>query len=500
MNTQYQVQLHNIASDGTVSDVFPKNRSDDITLSTITSASSRTLPYSSDTLTSAMNKIRKYLEDVQTFSYYPLYSGVDSEDTTVAASAKSVKTVYDKLTGYNFNDIKDAERTVVGDNELVRKILIMNQISTGWMSRVGVGLKRVGGGAWGNGVISVGTEDSGTGFADFEFTTDGYIKTPRGTVSVLGTGVNQGDYLPTSGGVINGSVSFKENTFYNFRPNNLDYGGGVFYGTAGNECFTIGAKNNVTSIMLITGCDLSSSTNETWRALTPGLQIKSNCVSIGKLISDNVTPTYKCDVGGTMHIDSDLYVELEKSIYSRTTDASFKPLIGRDSQNWINIGPTSYNSDVTVLLGADTVRLYDTSGNKVLIGSATSDIREKNIIKRPDAKSVSEFFCSLDPFIFTYKSDISKKMHYGLSAQNVLSNLQKTFGEYNLIERNGVGDDPNVYDKNDDSTFKYAMKYTELIAPLIVCIQDLYNKSNEHKTKIQELEDKLNSFGKFKKQ
>lgn len=85
-----------------------------------------------------------------------------------------------------------------------------------------------------------------------------------------------------------------------FRGGHASYDGVISYQTSGNEAMVFTTKNVVTSFMFVNGEDtVKNVSNARWTALTPGLQIKNNKVSIGKLIADGVTPTYNLDVGGT---------------------------------------------------------------------------------------------------------------------------------------------------------------------------------------------------------
>lgn len=95
----------------------------------------------------------------------------------------------------------------------------------------------------------------------------------------------------------------------NFRPTNSGYYTTTSYQTSGNEALVFASKNAVTSFMFVNGEDSVTNHGDTrWRSLTPGLQIKQNCVSIGQLIDTNVTPTYRLLVNGTTRINEKLTV------------------------------------------------------------------------------------------------------------------------------------------------------------------------------------------------
>ena len=111
------------------------------------------------------------------------------------------------------------------------------------------------------------------------------------------------DYLPLSGGTLSGTLTLPVNTpQIQFRDGHSSYDAVISYGTDGNEAMVFSTKNAVTSFMFVNGEDTVKNVNGgRWTALTPGLQIKNNCVSIGKLIANGVTPTYKLNVDGSLN-------------------------------------------------------------------------------------------------------------------------------------------------------------------------------------------------------
>jgi len=109
-----------------------------------------------------------------------------------------------------------------------------------------------------------------------------------------------GNYIyPTNG------IAFPENKVaLNFRPGSSSYYSHFSHQTSGNEALVMATQNAVTSFIFVNGESLSNIASDRWTKLTgasgagnaPGLQIKNNCVSIGKLIPNNTTPTYKLEV------------------------------------------------------------------------------------------------------------------------------------------------------------------------------------------------------------
>ena len=110
--------------------------------------------------------------------------------------------------------------------------------------------------------------------------------------------------LPLAGGTMTGTINSQNvnNIAFNFRPNDTAYYTTLSYQTGGNEALVAATKNSVTSFIFINGEDsVTNHGGSRWLSLTPALQIKQNCVSIGALIANNVTPTYKLAVAGKLN-------------------------------------------------------------------------------------------------------------------------------------------------------------------------------------------------------
>lgn len=107
-----------------------------------------------------------------------------------------------------------------------------------------------------------------------------------------------------------GTLSIRENVpGIFFRPGHASYDANISYQTSGNEAMVFTTKNAVTSFMFVNGEDtITNISASRWNSLTPGLQIKNNCVAIGKRIADGATPSYQLDVAGTAYISSNLTV------------------------------------------------------------------------------------------------------------------------------------------------------------------------------------------------
>lgn len=144
-------------------------------------------------------------------------------------------------------------------------------------------------------------------------------------------------YAAKSGDTFTGRVSFTsaDNTVkVNFRPENSDYYSTIQHQTGGNEATVFATKNEVTSYIFANGEDaIGNNGNGTrWYNLVPGLQIKKNKVSIGKLIASGVDPTYQLDVGGSFNVDGNVYkngiqVDLETHLDQTATTSTTDPTV-----------------------------------------------------------------------------------------------------------------------------------------------------------------------------
>lgn len=92
------------------------------------------------------------------------------------------------------------------------------------------------------------------------------------------------------------------------RQNHASYDAVLSYQTSGDEAMLFTTKNAATSFMFVNGEDtVTNISSSRWTNLTPGLQIKNNCVAIGGLIQNGVTPSYKLWVNGTGNFSGHLY-------------------------------------------------------------------------------------------------------------------------------------------------------------------------------------------------
>ena len=129
-------------------------------------------------------------------------------------------------------------------------------------------------------------------------------------------------------------------------------------------------------------------------------------------------------------------------------------------------------TDNTQDVGASSVRWDDVYATNGTI--QTSDQNEKNTIT--DSDLGLDFIGRLAPksYIFNNKT----RTHYGLIAQDVesvLSNIGKTTSEFAGFIKADISDD------QDGSSYRYGLRYTEFVGPLIQAVKEL-------KTKVETLE------------
>ncbi len=116
-------------------------------------------------------------------------------------------------------------------------------------------------------------------------------------------------YLPLTGGTMNGTIKWPGNTVaLNLRADHSSYDGIITYQTTGNEAMVFSTKQLVTSFIFINGEDtITNNSSSRWTSLTsPGLQIKNNCVSIGALWGNSITPDYKLKVTGNTYFNGNV--------------------------------------------------------------------------------------------------------------------------------------------------------------------------------------------------
>ncbi|MGE3468161.1 MAG: tail fiber domain-containing protein, partial [Pyrinomonadaceae bacterium] len=143
-------------------------------------------------------------------------------------------------------------------------------------------------------------------------------------------------------------------------------------------------------------------------------------------------------------------------------------------------GVISPSADNTYDLGTSALRFKDIyAANNVI---QTSDARLKTDVK--DSDLGLGFINNLRPVSYYWKEG-DPKLHYGVIAQETekaLSDAKKLSGRESEVD--------NVIVTHDEKTDRYGVRYTELIAPIIKAIQELYNELMGHDSRLTALEAK----------
>lgn len=149
------------------------------------------------------------------------------------------------------------------------------------------------------------------------------------------------------------------------------------------------------------------------------------------------------------HNDSDLFIQ------STSGDIVLHPA-------GLNIRPNTDNNTDLGSLGIRFDDVYATNGT-----IQTSDLRMKDNVKNSDLGL--SFLLGLRPISYTWKGE-GKRTHYGFGAQEVEKLL------------NGKDFAGLVYNKDVN---RYGMRQTELIAPTVKAIQEMYNQFDERLKKLE---------------
>lgn len=208
----------------------------------------------------------------------------------------------------------------------------------------------------------------------------------------------------------------------NARDGNSSYDGIMSYQTAGNEAWVFSTKNAVTSFMVVNGEDTAANiSGERWRSLTPGLQVKQNCVSIGKLIPDGSAPTHKLYVAGAICAPGGISNDTDDSTtkcygyFERTNELNF----GGDGNNTDNTMYFSYRAKDRRPIIANFV-FGEGSGTATLKAAAynTGSLRElKENIEPADINALDIINNTLITK-FNFKADETKEIRIGYIADD----------------------------------------------------------------------------------
>ena len=245
-----------------------------------------------------------------------------------------------------------------------------------------------------------------------------------------------------------------------FRPDNSSYYTGFYYGSYGNEFFSILTANSVTSIILGNGYNpawmqygsfISGSSSLNYGTSYDVIQIKNNCMAVGGIWRNGVTPDCKLYVGGDAQIWGSLHIfpsgggdHFYLSQYSSN-------LIVWNSANNISMG--YFTPDYGGNAGSfHTDFMYASSY------TTTSDLRLKDKVQKI-SDNVNQFVLKAYP----------DRVKYGFIAQE----LEKTNPEL-------------VFDNGDNLSVDYN-------SALCLMLSKAENRIKELEGKVADLEKKINS-------
>jgi hypothetical protein len=319
--------------------------------------------------------------------------------------------------------------------------------------------------------FQIGTGQASSGFANKLFIYDAtnaatrMVITDGGLVGIGITPAAGNGTLQLSGGLrIAGSASASDTTSpYIFRTAGTD---NMAFATSGSEAARIDSSGNVAIGTTTASSELTVSgradiTNNGLAAIlertgTDGniLQFKNDGTEIGRIGNQG------------------------SGLYIATLSGSDSGLLFAGS----NIRPcttTGGGRDNAIDLGASSVRFDDIFATNGTI--QTSDANEKNTIT--DSDLGLDFINRLEPksYVFNGKT----RTHYGLIAQDVetvLGDISKpTSGFAGFIKS-------DISEEQDGSEYRYGLRYTEFVGPLIKALQEADAKIEALEARIAALE------------
>ena len=176
-----------------------------------------------------------------------------------------------------------------------------------------------------------------------------------------------GVYVNTAGGIMTGTLKFTVNTTQiNFRPTD-GWHTTISHQSYGNEALVFATQNAVTSFMFVNGENTPSTiAADRWINLTPGLQIKNNCVSIGYLYGSGITPTYKLYVNGNSCFKGKILSKQMIVNESTTTGGVYWGITYDDADNRAESGITAIRGSGSSIGFAVNCSYTDTEGETIM--------------------------------------------------------------------------------------------------------------------------------------
>lgn len=168
--------------------------------------------------------------------------------------------------------------------------------------------------------------------------------------------------------------------------------------------------------------------------------------------------------------------------YIRVYNKDDCSLIGWSNTNNIHIGDyNEINIASQCYIHANNI-YYEGSGGHVEL----SDTRYKKNIS--DINNGISFIKKLSPKSYEFTNGTSGRRHFGFLTSDIEKVLLETTGDAGIFVKYNLSD--SAINLKDDSTYICGLRYTEFIAPIVQCIQDLYAENDKLKTEIASLKNK----------
>jgi len=289
------------------------------------------------------------------------------------------------------------------------------------------------------------------------------------------------DYLPLSGGTVNGSITFGKSDSY-----------GIFTST-----------DNY--------CSIGSSSAYFYRSYIKNMY--ANCFTINNHLSIRPSVTSTTDPE---------YTDVHNSVWIHGIDSSDyygtkKPgLLLRQGTNFFQVFPVNNSSSSATDIGHSSYRFRNIVGRTLYSDSGTVSTSDRNLkhdITNLSDEIVEKIVDGLIPKSFKFNDGDSGRTHYGIIAQeleellisigidpNDFAPLVKVW-EDKLVktERNIIGKDGNpqtiietTIEKDTDKEPTYHIRYEEFIMILVQYCQNLKKKNTDLEDKYNELTSTVN--------
>lgn len=219
-----------------------------------------------------------------------------------------------------------------------------------------------------------------------------------------------------------------------------------------------------------------------------------NCVFEANTIDKKVA------IGSNLYLSRNMFLDGNYYLYSSLmVDNVNINMIGMSNSKNLYLGMYYYNNSHhpdyvnSIILSASTTEILGTL--KTPDGTVVkSDARFKTDVENVKNKEI-DFILGLSPKKYKLKEGTSRRYHYGFIAQDVEKVMNDTIGDAGLLVKSEIkpSDDPNYVpiDFNNDSTFKYGLRYEEFIAPMVKTIQMMNNEIKDLKEELELLKEKI---------